>query len=90
MQSSEWLSLIRGDSLDGWEPDDPEVWSREGDALVIDAAGRSECNALKYFYAVAGRLATAPAVSANRANPAYLGSNDSLNPLPSLTDLLIQ
>ncbi len=44
----DWKSLLHGDDLVGWEPDDPRVWSRDGDALVIDAAGRNECNALTY------------------------------------------
>tara|TARA_A100001037_G_C14854531_1_gene502384 strand:- start:53 stop:571 length:519 start_codon:yes stop_codon:yes gene_type:complete len=37
-----------GEDLEGWEPDDPRVWSRDGDALVIDAAGLNESNALIY------------------------------------------
>ena len=44
----DWKSLLHGDDLAGWEPDDPRVWSRDGDALVIDAAGLNECNELTY------------------------------------------
>lgn len=44
----DWKSLLHGNDLAGWEPDDPRVWSRDGDALVIDAAGLNQCNALTY------------------------------------------
>ncbi len=45
---SDWESLLHGDDLAGWDPDDPRVWSRNGDTLVIDAAGLNESNALTY------------------------------------------
>ncbi len=43
-----WKSLLHGDDLEGWEPDDPRVCSRDGDTLVIDAAGLNESNGLTY------------------------------------------
>ena len=43
-----WESLLHGEDLEGWDPDDPRVWSRDGDVLVIDAAGLNESNALTY------------------------------------------
>ena len=42
-----WQSLL-AEGLDGWQPDDPRVWSREGDSLVVDAAGLNQHNALTY------------------------------------------
>ena len=41
-----WESMLHGDGLEGWKPDDERIWSREGDTVILDAAGLSSSSRL--------------------------------------------
>ncbi|MDE3001388.1 MAG: hypothetical protein OXU79_20110 [Gemmatimonadota bacterium] len=34
-----WESMLTGEGLEGWTPDDESVWSRDGDAVIANAGG---------------------------------------------------